>query len=85
MTFKNGKVYDILKEIALKLLPALELLVLSIFKIWNLPYGSEIAATIAAIDTALGIVLGLSSKKYNELNQEFENEEEKDYEVVEED
>ena len=83
MIFKNGKVYDILKEIALKLLPALELLVLSIFKIWNLPYGSEIAATIAAVDTALGIVLGISSKKYNELVEEFDKEEAKDHEVIE--
>ena len=83
MIFKNGKVYDILKEIALKLLPALELLVLSIFKIWNLPYGSEIAATIAAIDTALGILLGISSKKYNEIVEEFENEKAKDHEVIE--
>lgn len=83
MIFKNGKVYDILKEIALKLLPALELLVLSIFKIWGLPYGSEIAATIAAIDTALGILLGISSKKYNEIVEEFENEKAKDHEVIE--
>ena len=83
MIFKNGKVYDILKEIALKLLPALELLVLSIFKIWNLPYGSEIAGTIAAIDTALGIVLGISSRKYNELVEEFETEEDKSHEVEE--
>ena len=83
MIFKNGKVYDILKEIALKLLPALELLVLSIFKIWNLPYGTEIASTIAAVDTALGIVLGISSKKYNELVEEFDKEEVKDHEVIE--
>lgn len=83
MIFKNGKVYDILKEIALKGLPALELLVLSIFKIWNLPYGTEIASTIAAIDTALGIVLGISSKKYNEIVEEFENEPEIDYEMKE--
>ena len=83
MIFKNGKVYDILKEIALKFLPALELLVLSIFKIWNLPYGTEIASTIAAIDTALGIILGISSKKYNELTEEFEKEEIKDHEVIE--
>ena len=83
MIFKNSKVYDILKEIALKLLPALELLVLSIFKIWNLPYGSEIASTIAAIDTALGIVLGISSKKYNDLVEEFDKEEDKDHEVIE--
>lgn len=84
MIFKNGKVYDVLKEIALKGLPALELLVLSIFKIWNLPYGSEIAATIAAVDTALGIILGISSKKYNEIIEEFENEEKKSHEVEEE-
>ena len=80
----KNKTYDILKTIALKVLPALEFLVIAIFKIWGLPYGAEIGATLAAVDTALGIILGISSRKYNEIVEEFENEEEKDYEIVEE-
>ena len=80
----NNKTYDILKTIALKVLPATEFLVITIFKIWGIPYGAEIGATIAAIDTALGIILGISSAKYNEIEFEFEQEEEKSHEVIEE-
>lgn len=84
MIFKNGKVYDVLKTIALKVLPALEFLIITIFKIWGLPYGAEIGATIAAIDTGLGIMLGISSRKYNEIVEEFETEEKKSHEIEEE-
>ena len=72
----KNKTYDILKVIALKVLPALEFLVITIFKIWNLPYGAEIGATIAALDTALGIILGIASKQYyNDLDNEATQEE----------
>lgn len=65
MIFKN-KTYDILKFIAQYLLPALATCVATIFKIWNISYGVEISATIMAIDTLLGVMLGISSAKYNE-------------------
>lgn len=65
MLFKN-KTYDILKFIAQYLLPGLATCVATIFKIWNIPYGVEISATIMAIDTLLGVMLGISSAKYNE-------------------
>ncbi len=60
----KNKTYDILKSIALRYLPAIEFFILTVFKIWNLPYGVEIGATIAALATALGMILGFSSKKY---------------------
>lgn len=67
MIFKNNKTYDKLKFLVMKGFPALEFLVLAVFKIWNLPYGAEIGATLAAITTALGILLGISSNKFNSL------------------
>lgn len=69
MIFKN-KTYDILKFIAQYLLPGLATCVATIFKIWNIPYGVEISATIMAIDTLLGVMLGISSAKYNESIEE---------------
>lgn len=63
MVLKN-KVYDILKWIAQYLLPALATLWIALAKVWNLPYGSEIGATISAIDLFLGAILGISSKNY---------------------
>jgi hypothetical protein len=62
----NNKTYDILKDIALYVLPALATLVLTLGNIWGLPYAEAIAATITAIDTFLGTVLKISSIKYKE-------------------
>lgn len=60
----TNKVYDTLKYIAQFVLPALATLILTVFAIWGLPYGEAIAGTITAIDTFLGAILMLESKKY---------------------
>ncbi len=71
----SNKTYDILKFIALKVLPALATLILALGAIWNLPYYEAIAATITAIDTFLGAILGVSSKEYAKEQEEgAENE-----------
>ena len=61
----NNKVYDVLKWIAMYLLPALGTLYFAIASIWGLPYGEQIVGTITAIDTFLGVILGISTTKYN--------------------
>ena len=60
----SNKVYDVLKFIAMVVLPALATFYLTLASIWGLPYGEQIAATITAIDTLLGAILGISSKQY---------------------
>lgn len=60
----SNRVFDILKWIAILLLPALATLVSVVFKIWNLPYGPEISATITAVATFLGAILGVSHIQY---------------------
>ena len=65
----SNETYDILKEIALTILPALATLYAVIGKIWGLPYVTEIPATIMAIDTAMGAILHISTKNYQEGNQ----------------
>ena len=62
----SNKTYDILKDIAFYVLPALATLVLTLGKIWGLPYAEAIAATITAVDTFLGAILKISSIKYKE-------------------
>lgn len=62
----SNQTYDTLKYIALYVLPALATLILTIGGIWGIPYSEAIAATITAIDTFLGAILGISSKKYKE-------------------
>jgi hypothetical protein len=63
MTLSN-KVYDTLKWIAQYFMPALATLWITLAKIWGLPYGTEIGATVTGIDLFLGAVLGISSQNY---------------------
>ena len=57
-----NKVYDVLKFIAQIVLPAIATLYISLSGIWGLPYGQEVGATIMAVDTFLGVILGISCK-----------------------
>lgn len=61
----NNKAYDILKWIAMLFLPALGTLYFALAGIWGLPYGEQIVGTITAIDTFLGVILGISTAQYN--------------------
>lgn len=61
----SNKVYDVLKWIAQILLPALGTLYFALAGIWGLPYAEAIVGTITAIDTFLGILLGISTINYN--------------------
>lgn len=60
----SNKTYDILKYIALFVMPALATLVLTLTQIWGIPHGEAIAATITALDTFLGAILKISSNNY---------------------
>lgn len=60
----SDKWYDTLKWIAMFFLPALAILVRTIFAIWNLPYGEQISDTIVAINAFLGACLGISTINY---------------------
>lgn len=62
----KNKTYDILKYIAQVVLPALGTLYFALAGIWGFPYGEAIVGTITAVDTFLGVLLGISSKKYYE-------------------
>lgn len=61
----SNKAYNILKWIALVVLPAIATLYLTLSGIWGLPYGDQVVGTITAIDTFLGALLGISSAQYN--------------------
>lgn len=60
----SNKTYDVLKWLAQYCLPALATFWMTIAKIWGLPYGVEIGATISAIDLFLGALMGISSANY---------------------
>ena len=69
----SNKVYDVLKWIAMYLLPAAGTLYFALAGIWGLPYGEQIVCTITAVDTFLGVLLGISTAQY----KKAENSEEK--------
>ena len=56
----KDSVYDKLKWLCLIALPALAVLYAVIAKIWNLPYGAEIPATINAVAVFIGSLIGIS-------------------------
>lgn len=64
------RMYDILKWVALIVLPAIATLYGVLASIWGLPYGDQIVATITAIDTFMGALLGVSTYKYNKTNKD---------------
>lgn len=62
----NNKTYDIMKWIATVVLPALATLTLTIGQIWGLSeWTVPIGATIVALATFFGAILGISSIAYN--------------------
>lgn len=60
----NDKTYDVLKWIAMIVLPAVTTLYFTLASIWGLPYGEQVVGTITAVDTFLGALLGISNAKY---------------------
>ena len=61
----SNKMYDILKVVALIVLP-LAALITSLSDIWGIPYGQEISQTLIALNVFLGAILKTSSDKYAE-------------------
>lgn len=76
----SDKVYDILKWIALILIPAIGTLYFALAGIWGFPYSEAIVGTLTAVDTFLGAILGISTSMYkknqnesNDFNEEDES------------
>lgn len=63
MKFTN-KLYDRLKWITQILIPAMATLYFALAGIWGFPYGEQIVGTLTAIDTFLGVLLGISNHQY---------------------
>lgn len=60
----SNKVYDILKYVAMIVLPAIATLYAALAAAWGWGNAEQIVATITAIDTFLGTLLQISSSKY---------------------
>jgi hypothetical protein len=56
--------YDVMKWITLILLPALSVLYMALAPLWGFPYPTEVAASIAALDAFLAVLLGISTNTF---------------------
>jgi uncharacterized protein (DUF697 family) len=63
MKMKN-ETYDILKWVAMLLLPALATLISALGNIWGLPWAPQVSDTIVAVNAALAMILGISTINY---------------------
>jgi hypothetical protein len=64
----SNKTYDTLKWVAQILLPALGALYFALSDLWSLPKVVEVVGTIAAVDTFLGVLLGITAAGYKKQN-----------------
>lgn len=60
----NNQTYNILKRVALIIVPALATFVNAVGIVWGVPYTTEATATITAFGVFLGAALGVSSSNY---------------------
>lgn len=63
-------VYNVLKWVTIILLPAISALYFALSGIWGFPYAEQVIGTIAAVQTFLGAILGISTITYNKNKEE---------------
>ena len=66
----SNKLYDVLKWVAMVVLPAIGTLYFALAGIWGFTYAEQIGGTITAVVTFLGVVLGISSAQYKKSHDE---------------
>lgn len=59
----TNKQYDILKTVSLLIAPIVVFLT-ALVDIWGIPYGSQIVATLAAVDVLLGAIVTIARQQY---------------------
>ena len=64
MKLKNEH-YDTLKWLCLIALPAFATFYGVVANVWGAPYGDKIVATINAVATLIGVLIGVSTYNYN--------------------
>lgn len=68
----SDKTYDRLKWIVQIVLPAIGTLYFAIASSWGLPNPEAVVGTIMAVDLFLGVVLGISTKQYENSEDSYD-------------
>lgn len=61
----NGKIYDVLKWVAIIALPAVAVLISTLGQVWGWADADKITLTINAVALCLGALIGVSTYQYN--------------------
>lgn len=68
----SNRTYDVAKQFAQLVLPALQAFYLAISTIWGLDYTEQVVATIAAVNVLLGALVTFASKVYNNSDAKYD-------------
>jgi len=63
--------YNKLKQSTTVVLPALGALYFALAQIWHLPKAEEVVGSLAALNTFLGVILGVSTRSYNRSDTKY--------------
>jgi hypothetical protein len=66
--------YDLLKKVVQLGLPALGTLYAGLAQLWNWPYAAEIVGSIALLTVFGGVLLGFSSRSYDQSDTKYDGE-----------
>jgi hypothetical protein len=67
----SSAVYDKLKHTVAIALPALAALYIGLGQVWHFPNIEQVSGSIATVNTFLGVLLGLSTKSYNNSDAKY--------------
>lgn len=70
----NNQTYNQLKWFTTIILPAFGTMYFALAGVWGLPKAPEVGATVTALVTFLGIVLGISTRAYNNSDEKFDGQ-----------
>lgn len=72
LMIKSDQLYNVMKYIAMIVLPAVATLYFALSQIWGLPNGAEVVGTITVVDTFLGVLLRLSTNAYTNSDAKYD-------------
>lgn len=72
----SNKLFDIIRFLCEIFFPAVGTLYLGVSRIWNLPFGDEVAKTCVCISAFLGCFIGVSRANYNKTAELYDGIEE---------
>lgn len=67
----SNAAYDRLKQTVAIILPAVAALYVGLGQIWHFPNIEQVSGTVAAVNTFLGVLLGISTKSYNNSDAKY--------------